>query len=63
MSGPSSKGAPGRRREPASRSPPSSSTPGRTHLWSERFDREERDVFDIQDEISLAIVEHLKGPV
>ena len=30
------------------------------HLWSERFDREERDVFDIQDEISLAIVEHLK---
>ncbi len=30
------------------------------HLWSERFDREERDVFDIQEEISLAIVEHLK---
>jgi serine/threonine-protein kinase len=30
------------------------------HIWSERFDREERDVFDIQDEISLAIVEHLK---
>jgi TolB-like protein/Tfp pilus assembly protein PilF/predicted Ser/Thr protein kinase len=30
------------------------------HMWSERFDREERDVFDIQDEISLAIVEHLK---
>jgi TolB-like protein/Flp pilus assembly protein TadD len=30
------------------------------HLWSERFDREEADVFDIQDEISLAIVEHLK---
>ena len=30
------------------------------HLWSERFDREERDVFDIQDEISLAIVEHLE---
>jgi len=30
------------------------------HLWSERFDREERDVFDIQDEISLAIVEHMK---
>jgi tetratricopeptide (TPR) repeat protein len=29
-------------------------------MWSERFDREERDVFDIQDEISLAIVEHLK---
>jgi len=30
------------------------------HLWSERFDREERDVFAIQEEISLAIVEHLK---
>ena len=30
------------------------------HLWSERFDREEVDVFAIQDEISLAIVEHLK---
>ena len=30
------------------------------HLWSERFDREERDVFDIQDEISAAIVEHLR---
>jgi TolB-like protein len=30
------------------------------HVWSERFDREERDVFDIQEEISLAIVEHLK---
>jgi TolB-like protein/Flp pilus assembly protein TadD/predicted Ser/Thr protein kinase len=29
------------------------------HVWSERFDREERDVFDIQDEISHAIVEHL----
>ena len=30
------------------------------HLWSERFDREERDIFDIQDEITAAIVEHLK---
>jgi TolB-like protein/Flp pilus assembly protein TadD/predicted Ser/Thr protein kinase len=30
------------------------------HLWSERYDREERDVFAIQEEISLAIVEHLK---
>ena len=30
------------------------------HVWSERFDREERDVFDIQEEISLAIVEQLK---
>ena len=26
------------------------------HIWSERFDREECDVFEIQDEISLAIV-------
>jgi len=30
------------------------------HVWSERFDREERDVFDIQDEISLAMVEQLR---
>jgi TolB-like protein/lipoprotein NlpI len=30
------------------------------HLWSERYDREERDVFAIQDEITEAIVEHLK---
>jgi serine/threonine protein kinase/Tfp pilus assembly protein PilF len=30
------------------------------HLWSERFDREMVDIFAIQDEISLAIVEHLK---
>ena len=30
------------------------------HIWSERYDREERDVFAVQDEISLAIVEHLK---
>jgi TolB-like protein len=29
-------------------------------LWSEQFDREEADVFDIQDQISLAIVENLK---
>jgi TolB-like protein len=31
------------------------------HLWSERFDRDLEDVFAIQDEISLAIAEHLKG--
>jgi len=31
------------------------------HLWSEKFDRELEDVFAIQDEISLAIVEKLKG--
>jgi TolB-like protein len=30
------------------------------HLWSERYDRELRDVFKIQDEISLAIVDILK---
>jgi serine/threonine-protein kinase len=30
------------------------------HLWSENFDREMDDVFAIQDEISLAIVDHLK---
>jgi TolB-like protein/Tfp pilus assembly protein PilF/DNA-binding XRE family transcriptional regulator len=29
-------------------------------LWSERFDRLTADVFDIQDEITLAIVKHLK---
>ncbi len=30
------------------------------HIWSERYDREMEDVFAIQDEISLAIVEKLK---
>ncbi|MFC1693246.1 tetratricopeptide repeat protein [Candidatus Latescibacterota bacterium] len=30
------------------------------HLWSEKFDREIEDVFAIQDEISLSIVEALK---
>ena len=30
------------------------------HLWSERYDREMKDVFDIQDEISLAIVDKLQ---
>ncbi|MCX5801031.1 MAG: protein kinase [Candidatus Eisenbacteria bacterium] len=30
------------------------------HLWSEKYDREMEDVFSIQDEISLAIVEKLK---
>jgi TolB-like protein/Flp pilus assembly protein TadD len=30
------------------------------HLWSEKFDRELQDVFAIQDEISLAIVDRLK---
>ncbi len=31
------------------------------HAWSERYDREARDVFAIQEEISLAIVEKLRG--
>ncbi|MGE0130691.1 MAG: protein kinase [Blastocatellales bacterium] len=30
------------------------------HLWSERYDRELQDIFDIQDEITLAIVDALK---
>jgi serine/threonine-protein kinase len=30
------------------------------HLWSERFDRDAGDIFTIQDELSLAIVDHLK---
>jgi len=30
------------------------------HLWSEKFDRKLEDIFSIQDEISLAIVENLK---
>jgi TolB-like protein len=30
------------------------------HLWSEKFDRDLHDVFAIQDEISLAIVDRLK---
>ena len=32
----------------------------RSHLWSERYDREMTDVFAIQDEISQAIVEKLR---
>ncbi|MDI6808876.1 MAG: protein kinase [Candidatus Eisenbacteria bacterium] len=31
------------------------------HVWSERFDRKMQDVFAIQDEISLAIAEKLRG--
>jgi TolB-like protein len=30
------------------------------HLWSEKYEREMKDIFEIQDEISLAIVEELK---
>ncbi|MCJ7679945.1 MAG: protein kinase, partial [Candidatus Aminicenantes bacterium] len=31
------------------------------HIWSDKYDRDMDDVFAIQDEISLAIVENLKG--
>ncbi len=31
-----------------------------THLWSETFDREMKDIFDIQDEISLSVATQLK---
>jgi len=30
------------------------------HIWSERYDREMKDIFDVQDEITLAVVEALK---
>jgi serine/threonine-protein kinase len=30
------------------------------HIWSERYDRQMADIFDIQDEITLAVVEALK---
>jgi predicted ATPase/serine/threonine protein kinase/TolB-like protein len=30
------------------------------HLWSERYDREMRDIFDVQDEITVAVVDALK---
>jgi adenylate cyclase len=30
------------------------------HLWSEKYDREMEDIFDIQDEISLKILEEIK---
>ena len=30
------------------------------NLWSERYDREMKDIFDVQDEITLAIVDALK---
>ncbi len=31
-----------------------------THIWSEKYDRQMKDIFEIQDELSLAIVEELK---
>jgi TolB-like protein/Flp pilus assembly protein TadD len=30
------------------------------HLWSEQYDRELQDIFDVQDEIALAVVDSLK---
>jgi serine/threonine-protein kinase len=30
------------------------------HLWSERYDREFKDIFDLQDEITLSVTEALK---
>ena len=30
------------------------------HLWSERYDRELQDIFDVQEEIALAVVDALK---
>jgi serine/threonine-protein kinase len=35
-------------------------TTGGHHLWSERYDREMGDIFSIQDDITLAIVDKLK---
>jgi adenylate cyclase len=31
-----------------------------SHIWSQKYDREMKDIFEIQDEISMAIVEELK---
>jgi serine/threonine-protein kinase len=31
------------------------------HIWSERYDREMEDVFDIQDEITVSVVDALKS--
>jgi tetratricopeptide (TPR) repeat protein len=30
------------------------------HLWSERYDRDMQDIFEVQDEITLAVVDALK---
>ena len=30
------------------------------HLWSERYDRQMKDIFDVQDEIALSVVDALK---
>lgn len=31
------------------------------HLWTERYDREMRDIFEVQDEITLAVVDSLRS--
>ncbi len=31
------------------------------HLWSERYDRSAEDIFSVQDEIAMSVVEKLKG--
>jgi eukaryotic-like serine/threonine-protein kinase len=36
-------------------------TSDQTQLWSDRFDRELRDIFEVQDEIARAVVDSLKG--
>jgi serine/threonine protein kinase len=36
-------------------------TADQTQLWSERFDRELRDIFEVQDEIARAVATSLKG--
>ncbi len=36
------------------------SASGGYHLWSERYDRVMRDIFDVQDEITLSVAETLK---
>src|SRR5438128_11069369 len=33
------------------------------HMWSERYDREMKDIFDVQDEITLSVVDALKVKV
>ena len=30
------------------------------HLWSERYDRELKDIFEVQDDIARAIASHLR---
>jgi len=31
------------------------------HLWSERYDRELKDIFEVQDDIARAIASRLRG--